>query len=315
MKEGLRLREKGRYLIILTFVSLLLLKGLVSQASSDLRYTYVLYPDGRANIKIVCNVTGKEFLELRLEEGYSDETITVFSESGIPLPYVLEPDGRIIINTSYLNNVTIEYEAVVGNIIAEVQVNVRINPLGPADVILPLNSALLYFSGSPQITTVSDPTGKQFYIVLSYDRAGTYELSFLLLPKTEVPTSTPSPSPSQPTESAGIYNIFILLLVGLTTAALLGYFIIRRGLKKTHEIEPLLEYGFDERDKAILRALSSGEATLSDLSKSIGLNKSVIWRRLERLRELGYVEKGYSRGKSIYRLTQKGLKALKELGE
>ena len=309
------MREKGRYLIILTFVSLLLLKGLVSQASSDLRYTYVLYPDGRANIKIVCNVTGKEFLELRLEEGYSDETITVFSESGIPLPYVLEPDGRIIINTSYLNNVTIEYEAVVGNIIAEVQVNVRINPLGPADVILPLNSALLYFSGSPQITTVSDPTGKQFYIVLSYDRAGTYELSFLLLPKTEVPTSTPSPSPSQPTESAGIYNIFILLLVGLTTAALLGYFIIRRGLKKTHEIEPLLEYGFDERDKAILRALSSGEATLSDLSKSIGLNKSVIWRRLERLRELGYVEKGYSRGKSIYRLTQKGLKALKELGE
>ncbi len=310
------MRERRRYLIVLTCLGLLLFCSLTPRASSDLKYTYILYPDGHADIKIVCNVTGKEFLELRLEKGYVSETITVFSDS-MPLPYALEPDGRIIINTSYLNNVVIEYEAIVGNVTAEVQVNVFINPLGPADVILPLNSALLYFTDSPQIAAVSDPTSKQFYIVLSYGSAGTYELRFLLLPRTETETSvvTPGTQPSPPTGGVGISNTLVLTLVGVAAAALLGYFIMRRRLKKAPEIEPLLEYGFDERDKAILRTLSKGEATLSDLSKAIGLNKSVIWRRLERLRELGYVEKGYSRGKSIYRLTQKGLKTLKELGD
>lgn len=303
------------YLIILVCVVLLLSRSLAPQASSDIKYTYVLYPDGHADIKVVCNVTGKETLELRLEKGYMDMTITVFSDSGTPLPYVLEPDGRIIINTSYLNNVTIEYEAVVGNVSAEVQVNVLISPLGPADVILPLNSALLYFSGSPQVSTISDPTGKNFYIVLSYDKAGTYKISFLLLPHTETPTKTPSPQTSPTPESVGVPTTPILILVGVAAAASLGYFIMRRKLEKETAIEPLLEQGFDERDKAILKALGSGEATLSDLSKTVRLNKSVVWRRLERLRELGYVEKGYSRGKSIYRLTQKGLKTLKDLGD
>lgn len=306
-----------RYLIVLTYISLLLFCGLTSRASSDLKYTYILYPDGHADIKIVCNVTGREFLELRLEKGYVSETIIVFSDSKIPLPYTLEPDGRIIVNTSYLSNVTVEYEAIVGNVTAEVQVNVLINPLGPADVILPHNSALLYFTGSPQIATVSDPTGKQFYIVLSYSSAGAYELGFLMLPRTEAETSTvmPGTQPSPPAGGAGMFNTLVLILVGVAAVALLGYFIMRRRLEKAPEIEPLLEQGFDERDKAILRTLSKGEATLSELSKTIGLNKSVIWRRLERLRELGYVEKGYSRGKSIYRLTQKGLKTLRELGD
>lgn len=293
-------------------VGLLFFGVISSKASSDLKYTYVLYPDGHADIKVICNVSGRDFLELKLEKGYVDETITVFSDSGMPLPYILEADGRIIINTSNLSNVTIEYEAVVGNVLTEVQVNVLISPLGPAEVILPLNSALLYFSGSPRIATVSDPTGKQLYIVLSYEKAGAYELSFLLLPRTETFTEKPSTQTTPPV-GAGTFNMLVLILVGVAAIALLGYFIMRRRLEKAPEIEPLLEYGFDERDKAILKTLGGGEATLSDLSKLTGLNKSVVWRRLERLRELGYVEKGYSRGKSIYRLTQKGLKILKDL--
>lgn len=306
----------GRRLCLIILVVGLLFFGVISsKASSDLKYTYVLYPDGHADIKVICNVSGREFLELKLERGYVNETITVFSDSGMPLPYMLEADGRIIINTSNLSSVIIEYDAVVGNVFTEVQVNVLINPLGPAEVILPLNSALLYFSDSPQITTVSDPTGKQFYIVLSYEEAGTYELSFLLLPRTETFTGTPGTQTTSPPAEAGTFNMFVLILVGVAAVALLGYFIMRRRLEKTPEIEPLLEYGFDERDKAILKILGNGEATLSDLSKATGINKSVVWRRLERLRELGYVEKGYSRGKSIYRLTQKGLKTLKDLGD
>ncbi|MEO3993173.1 MAG: winged helix-turn-helix transcriptional regulator [Desulfurococcaceae archaeon TW002] len=303
------------YLITLVCVVLLLLESLAPQASSDIKYTYVLYPDGHADIKVVCNVTGRETLELKLEKGYIDMTIIVFSDSEIPLPYILEPDGRIIINTSYLNSVTIEYEAVVGNVSAEVQVDVLISPLGPADVILPLNSALLYFSGSPQVSTLSDPTDKKFYIVLSYDKAGTYKLSFLLLPLLETPTKTPTSQTSPPLEDVGVPTTLILILVGTAAVALLGYFIIRKRLGKEAVIEPLLEQGFDERDKAILKALGSGEATLSELSKLVRLNKSVVWRRLEKLRKLGYVEKGYSRGKSIYRLTQKGSKTLKDLGD
>ncbi|MEM3923699.1 MAG: winged helix-turn-helix transcriptional regulator [Zestosphaera sp.] len=303
----------GRHCLIILTIGLLLFGGLALKASDGLRYTYILYPDGHAHVKVVCNVSGKEILELKLERGYVNETIMAFSDSGMPLPYILSPDGKIVVDVSNLSSVTIEYEAVVGSVFTEVQVNVLINPLGPADVILPPNSALLYFSGSPQITTVSDSTGKQFYLVLSYDSAGTYEVSFLLLPRTELPTETLSSQTTPPSSEAGAFDTLIFILVGVAVTALLGYFIIRRRLEKTSEIEPLLEHGFDERDKAILKTLSSGEATLSDLSKAVRLNKSVVWRRLERLRELGYVEKGYSRGKSIYRLTQKGSKILKDL--
>ncbi len=302
-------------LMIMLVASLLLFTNIVFQASDNVSCTYILYPDGHADIKIVYNVTGKDFVEIKLERGYVSETITVFSDSGIPLPYVLEPDGRVIVNTTYLSNITVEYEAVVGEALTEVQVNTVINPLGPAEVILPPNSALLYFNGSPRITTITDPSGMQFYIVLSYDREGTYEISFLLLPPTETTTtgtSGPQTSP-QPSEGAVTSTILILALAGVAAAALLVFFIMKRRFEKAPEIEPLLEYGFDERDKVILKTLGMGEATLSDLSKTTGLNKSVVWRRLERLRELGYVEKIYSRGKSIYRLTERGFKTLKEL--
>lgn len=90
-------------------------------------------------------------------------------------------------------------------------------------------------------------------------------------------------------------TILILALAAAAATALLMFIIMKRRFEKAPEIEPLLEYGFDERDKVILKTLGTGEATLSDLSKTTGLNKSVVWRRLERLRELGYVEKIYSR--------------------
>ncbi len=310
--------ERERYLTLTSVlvVGLLLLTSLASQASDSVSCTYILYPDGHADIRIVYNVTGKDFVEIRLERGYVNESITVFSDNGMPLPYVLKPGGEIIVNTTYLSNVTVEYEAVVGVVLNEVQVNAVINPLGPAEVILPLNSALLYFNGSPRVTTVTDSSGKQFYIVLSYDKGGTYEVSFLLLPPTET-TTTGAPGPQtspQPSGGAVIPTILILALAGAAAVALLAFFILKRRLEKAPEIEPLLEYGFDERDKVILKTLGMGEATLSDLSKATGLNKSVVWRRLERLRELGYVEKIYSRGKYIYRLTEKGFKTLRELG-
>lgn len=306
---------RRRLCLVILIVGLLFFGVLSPKASSDLKYTYVLYPDGHADIKVICNVSGRDFLELKLEDGYVSETIIVFSDSGMPLPHVLEADGRIIIDTSNLSMVIIEYEAIVGSVFAEVQVDVFINPLGPAEVILPLNSALLYFNGSPRVATVGDPAGKQSYIVLSYEKAGAYELSFLLLPQTDTFTGTPGTQTTTPPGVTGMFNMYVLVLVGVAAAALLGYFIMRKGFKKASEVEPLLEHGFDERDKAILKALSYGETTLSDLSRMTRLNKSVVWRRLEKLRELGYVEKSYSRGESVYVLTQKGLKILKDLGD
>ncbi len=308
--------ERKRYLTltIILVVGLLLFTNLTSRGSDNVSCTYILYPDGHADIRIVYNVTGKDFVEIKLESGYVNETITVFSNGGIPLPYVFKPDGKIIVNTTYLSNVTVEYEAVVGEVLNEVQVNTVINPLGPAEVILPPNSALLYFNGSPKINTITDSSGKQFYIVLSYGEGGTYEISFLLLPLMETTTTTPGPQTSpQPSEGAVTSTILILALAAAAATALLVFITMKRRFEKAPEIEPLLEYGFDERDKAILKTLGTGEATLSDLSKTTGLNKSVVWRRLERLRELGYVEKIYSRGKSIYRLTERGYKTLKEL--
>lgn len=326
MKNGLT------YALMSFFIITLLLTTAVTPSSSfNVRHRYVLNPDGTATIiTIVENIVGEGTVKIKLEKEYIEESLTAFSPDGMPLPTATTPEGEVVLDVSGLSNITVEYVARVGELIGDVQINAIISPLGPAEVVLPSNSALLYFNGSPQIGTRSDASGKYTYIILKFNSGGHYEVNYLMLPTAETmpttpatpttpkPTTTPATTPTtMPTTSPPKGDITEYLVMALLATALLVliiYFIIRRRIAG-QSVEPLIETGFDDRDKAILKALSEGEASLTDLSKITKLNKSVVWRRLERLRNLGYVEKAYSRGMSVYRLTPKGLKLLKELSE
>ncbi len=68
--------------------------------------------------------------------------------------------------------------------------------------------------------------------------------------------------------------------------------------------------GLDERDMMILESLSGGELSLSEIARRVGLNKSVVWRRVNRMMREGYLERRVVKGRTLYRLTVKGLKAV-----
>ncbi|MEM2075557.1 MAG: winged helix-turn-helix domain-containing protein [Zestosphaera sp.] len=316
----------------LVILALLVATALTPSSSFNVRYRYVLNPDGTSSILVVVsNIVDEKSVRIKLERNYLENSLMAFSSEGMPLPTTITPEGEVVLDVIGLSNVTIEYVARVGELVNDVQINTLISPLGPAEVVLPPNSALLYFNGSPRVGTRSDASGKYTYVILEFDSGGRYEVNYLVLLTTETRTTTPPVTPTTkpttpattptatpttipPSEGEGIARYVVVALLVIALLSLIVYFLLRRRITSS-SVEPLIETGFDERDKAILKALSENEASLTDLSKATKLNKSVVWRRLERLRSLGYVEKGYSRGMSIYRLTPKGLKLLKEFSE
>ncbi|MEM0015420.1 MAG: winged helix-turn-helix domain-containing protein [Zestosphaera sp.] len=333
----------------LVILALLVATALTPSSSFNVRYRYVLNPDGTSSILVVVsNIVDEKSVRIKLERNYLENSLMAFSSEGMPLPTTITPEGEVVLDVIGLSNVTIEYVARVGELVNDVQINTLISPLGPAEVVLPPNSALLYFNGSPRVGTRSDASGKYTYVILEFDSGGRYEVNYLALLTTETRTTTPPVTPTTkpatpattptvtpttippsttpattptvtpttipPSEGEGIARYVVVALLVIALLSLIVYFLLRRRITSS-SVEPLIETGFDERDKAILKVLSENEASLTDLSKATKLNKSVVWRRLERLRSLGYVEKGYSRGMSIYRLTPKGLKLLKEFSE
>lgn len=301
-------------LIGLIIFDVLFASSVIVTAYYNLRYRYVLNIDGSASISVIVDgISDEGTIRIRLERGYIENSLIAFSSEGMPLPSRITPEGEVELDVSGLSDVTVEYDAYVGVVYEEVVINVIIQPSGPAEVVLPPNSALLYFNGTPQVETRSDSSGRYVYVILKFGSGGVYEIHYLILSLTTTPTTPPTTT--TPPGEAG-FNTFSLLLILIIIAilALISFIIVRRRIRGYTPAEPLIETGFDERDKAILKVLSGGEIALSELTEATGLNKSVVWRRLEKLRSLGLVEKGYSRGKSVYRLTSKGLKVLKELG-
>ena len=67
----------------------------------------------------------------------------------------------------------------------------------------------------------------------------------------------------------------------------------------------------DDRDRAILGAVAGGGKSISDLARELGLSKSVVWRRTNKLVELGLLQRNQDKtGKVILELTNKGREVL-----
>ncbi len=91
------------------------------------------------------------------------------------------------------------------------------------------------------------------------------------------------------------YSIPIALGVG----ALIGIAMLRRKSRK-------LPSALDDIDKRIIEALQRyGEMTARDLMDRLGIPKSTLYRRLNKLKELGFVESRVIRGVTVYRLRER----------
>ena len=70
----------------------------------------------------------------------------------------------------------------------------------------------------------------------------------------------------------------------------------------------------DERDVEILKALKNERLTISGLARKVGLSKSVIWRRVRKLTDLGLINRVDEGGRTYLSLTKEGEEFLSRRG-
>jgi len=93
-----------------------------------------------------------------------------------------------------------------------------------------------------------------------------------------------------------------ITFVALTTLIItvLTLFILYSTRKRSTEELEIVEGPIDDRDEMILKVLSSyGALSVSEISRITGLYKSTVWRRVQKLRDLGLVKIKVVSGKTI----------------
>ncbi len=126
-------------------------------------------------------------------------------------------------------------------------------------------------------------------------------------------TTTTTPKPSGPTIPTGLIAGVVAAIVA---ASIIASLIRRRGARSTQAASVPMEIvkeELDERDAEILKALKEESMNISALAKKLGLSKSVVWRRANKLSRLGLITKVEEGGKVVLRITDEGIRALEEL--
>ncbi len=124
---------------------------------------------------------------------------------------------------------------------------------------------------------------------------------------------TTAPKPSGPTIPTGLIAGVVAAIV---VASIITSLIRRRGTRSTQAASVPMEVvkeELDERDAEILKALKEESMNISALAKKLGLSKSVVWRRANKLSRLGLITKIEEGGKVILKITDEGIRALEEL--
>ncbi len=319
-------------IIVLAFTTI---QGFTVAASFNARYIYRLDYRGMADVTVIVNATGQNYVKLSLEPGFVEGTLTVYTENGTPLYFNVSNGVATIYTYGQVGMLIAEYLAQVGNVSEEVIVNATIHPQGPASVFLPRGTALTYVTGNPDINFMNGS------IVLLFSKPGTYSIEYAVIPpaqtttittsstahssvitgselsstqittqsfETHSSTSSRSSNSTSPQQQLSQYLPFIGLAVA--AAAAVAFMLIKSLRRRPAITEPEVTSGLDDRDLAILSALAGGELSLSDIARKVGLNKSVVWRRVNRMMREGYVERRVVKGRTMYRLTEKGLRAI-----
>jgi len=298
--------------ILLILVMLTNLLGTPSSSGYISEAVYRLYLDGTATITLFLAVPpNSDIINISLEPGYIGGSIVALTPNGTPL-YVGVRDSTAMVEVYNLTSrLILTYNARIGNVSGNVLVTDLIHLKSTALVVLPRDSALVNASGKPQVSLSNRS------ISLLYLKPGTYEIAFIILPPLLSPTPKGgfSTSASKPIPFEGSILKFLGLPFWITisvifSAFLITYLLIARCRKAKISIS--LREGLDERDMMILKALSGEEKSVSELSRILGLNKSVVWRRVRRLRGLGLLSMRVEKGKTIYGLTDSGLRVIRK---
>jgi len=117
-------------------------------------------------------------------------------------------------------------------------------------------------------------------------------------------TSTFEETTRTPRVTVELPIIGIVLGICAIIGSILLYAYVRHG--QTSKTTVIVGEVLDKRDNMILNVLKErGELSLIELSKITKLSKSVVWRRVQKLSKLGYVETRYVSGKLIVKLSSK----------
>jgi uncharacterized membrane protein len=148
-------------------------------------------------------------------------------------------------------------------------------------------------------------------------------------PSTSAGPAQPSPSSttSTPLRKEGTNPVLIGLAVLIVIVVLIALFFARRsshgsaspssssvdgkspgggsGPVLTPGTEILVESGLDDRDKAIIDLLrKEGPMGVSEVARRLGISKSTAWRKLQKLVDMGILERVIIDGSPVYRLRE-----------
>ncbi|MEB3772939.1 MAG: winged helix-turn-helix domain-containing protein [Desulfurococcales archaeon] len=127
-------------------------------------------------------------------------------------------------------------------------------------------------------------------------------------------TSTTTLASPKTSPSKGGSNLYYAILVAILVIIGLAYYLYKNKTpREPGPAEPrLIDSQLDDRDLLLLKLISRGGHNISSLARESGLSKSVVWRRIKKLEDLGLIETSKGIGKVDLSLTDKGRRVLEE---
>ena len=314
IRRGAKLM-KGALSVLLALLAIAFLANSIALADNVTESVYKLYIDGTASVTLFIKVPlNADAVNVSIEPGYIDGSALALTPEGTPLYVDIAGSIARIEVYNLTSKIIFTYNAFLGNVSGNTIVVDTIHLGSKGLVILPKEAALVNASGNPQVSLSNGS------ISLIYSSPGTYKVVFAVLPpssgtssQTNVGGGTSPKISNTGVEFGGGFTQLLLWVLGalVVLGSIILYLFVRKH-KKIVGGEFSVETGLDERDLMILSALQEGEKSVSELSRFLGLNKSVVWRRVKRLRSMGLLNMKVEKGKTIYGLTELGAKALKK---
>ncbi len=127
-------------------------------------------------------------------------------------------------------------------------------------------------------------------------------------------TATITLTSSRTNPSKGGNGLYYAALAAVLIIIGLAYYLHKNKTPgKPGPAEPrLIDSQLDDRDLLLLNLISRGGHNISSLARESGLSKSVVWRRIKKLEDLGLIETSKGIGKVDLTLTDKGRRVLEE---
>ncbi len=127
-------------------------------------------------------------------------------------------------------------------------------------------------------------------------------------------TATATLASSRTSPSKGGSSLYYAALAAILVIIGLAYYLYKNKTpQEPGPAEPtLIDSQLDDRDLLLLKLISRGGHNISSLARESGLSKSVVWRRIKKLEDLGLIETSKGIGKVDLSLTDKGRRVLEE---